>query len=1323
MFILRKFRLRNKILLGFGAVIVLMMLSLAFGYLGIHKTGEDFSHYRTIARSNISASEVQEHLLASRLAFKKYTSSGGEEAKTEFEANFTMMEEDVNDARVNMTDPERIKKANVIADHVAEYRNGFNKVVEYQENSNALIYGPLTTTGVALESKLANLMTSMTAGNEAAAVYELSEIQRHFLLARLNVGKFLLGNNDEKFSEVVFEELDEVGACLDRLQDIMPEDDDSIEGLQKRREDYIKYFNEVVGLIKNKNKEIMNMDRIGPQITLAAEDIKASITDEQNTVGPKVDSTRESALSVMIVMSVIAIGFSMLVSIGLVRAVAVPVKLVTDTFKAIAEGETDLDMRMEVKSKDELGEMAENFNEFMDKLQVMIQSSVDENWLKTGQSELNATVRGEQDSVTLANNIIAYTAKYMDAQVGAIYLKKDEETFKMVGSYAYKKRKNLSNEYKAGEGLVGQAVLEKKTISITNVPDDYIVINSGLGESVPDNIIVTPCVYHGDVKCVIELGSFGALTEIQMQFLEQISEIIAISINSNEARAKMSEMLEVQIKQTEELQLQQEEMRAINEELEEQTRALQESEKHLQQQQEELRSSNVELEEQTNALKASEFQLQEQQEKLRVINEELEERSDSLERQRDEINKKNEILRSTQGELEKKAEDLQSANKYKTEFLANMSHELRTPLNSILILSKLLSQREGTDPFTEKELEFAKVINSSGTDLLNLINDILDLSKVEVGQMELNLEDVNLEEILFDVEQSFRQISEEKGLDFDVRIGEGVPEDVYTDYQRLKQVINNLLSNAFKFTEVGSISVEVTCPTKEEIEDADMDCDSAVKFSVYDTGIGISDDKQGMIFEAFKQSDGTISRKFGGTGLGLSISREFAMLLGGGIRVTSEEGKGSCFSIIIPGSEHGKVIELKRPEAEVTEAQAVQEPKQVEYNVGGISEKSLLIIERDQALAEALSSLADEKGFEGHIAADVEEGIQFAEKYNPSAIMLGFGVTVDGNQDIVEKIKSNEATKDIALHLISDTNDKMLEELRKDIIGKPLRIAALNELFEKIEDVKGLDMKKVLIVEDNDDQRFIIKELMDAKDVSATDVATGGEAYETIKNERFDCMILDLGLGDTTGFELLKKLKAEDLLKMPVVVYTAKELTQDEEMELYKYSNSIILKGPQSVDRLMAETSLFLHSVNSNIDRQAYKKVEMANKAPGTLVGKKILIIDDDMRNVFALTNALEENGMSVVIGKNGKEGIAKLNEHSDVDLSLVDIMMPEMDGYETMSEVRRIAGYEGLPIIALTAKAMKEDRNKCIMAGANDYMAKPVDIEKLVALLKVWLY
>lgn len=997
-----------------------------------------------------------------------------------------------------------------------------------------------------------------------------------------------------------------------------------------------------------------------------------------------------------------------------IRMIVNPVKVVTNTFREIAEGEVNLEARLMSNSEDEIGKMARYFNIFMTKLKELISENRNQSWLTTGRAELNEEMRGVREINTLSSRIITYICRYLNMQIGRFYVKTDSNTFKVFGSYSYNSSEGSPDEFNIGEGLVGQAALEDKIVLVQDVPADYMKIISGLGEAVPKNILIAPCMYHEEIECIIELGSFNQFTDVQLKFIEQVSENIATSINLTKAQTKMEVLLNKTLVQAEELQVQQEE----------------------------LRQNNEELEEQAKILKQSEMNLQTQQEELRVSNEELEEQTKKLEQQKRDISENNKLLRKANHEIEGKAKELEIANKYKSEFLANMSHELRTPLNSIIVLSQLLENKKANEPLTEKQLEYSKTIHSSGKNLLRLIDDILDLSKVESGKIDINFDQVNLAELAENTKSLFTPIILQKNIDFKIEIEDGLPEKIISDEQRLQQIINNLLSNAFKFTETGYVKMNICRPKEEDIKNYKIEenVNKLISIEIIDTGIGIPADKQTLIFEAFKQVDGTISRKYGGTGLGLSISRELARLLGGNIYLKSEEGKGSKFTLVFLDNDNMEQVKLNKEEYSgidknyrdnleekiISENDINEFTKDEHYESKKEDEKLLLIIEDDEQFSTLLSELAYKKNYKVLIEKNSDEAIKLAVKYKPYAILLDIGLANNSGVRVVDKLQNLEYTKNIPIHIISWKEDKNSYDKMKNLvwhIKKPYNLEELYNLFDKIETSLSNDSKKLLIVDEDKSQSNMIYNNLNERGFKITTLESGLDAYKLLKDEQFDCMILDLNLKDMNGIDLVNKLKEENLVNFPILIYTEGNITQEEEDKLNKYTESIIIKGNNSIDRLLDEVSLFFHSVDSNIDNKNFKNIKFSEEKENLLNNKNILIVDDDMRNVFSLTSALEEKGMNVVVGRNGSEGIKKLYEKNNIDLILMDVMMPEMDGYTAMKEIRKEKQFDNIPIIAITAKSMKEDRQKCIEAGSNDYLTKPVDINKLISLLKVWLY
>ncbi|MEI7491354.1 MAG: response regulator [Bacteroidota bacterium] len=935
-----------------------------------------------------------------------------------------------------------------------------------------------------------------------------------------------------------------------------------------------------------------------------------------------------------------------------------------------------------------------------------------QDWLKSGMAELSMKLSGDKSIHDVTHELIKFLVGYLEGQLGLFYLADEQDDLILTATYAFHDRKGNFSRLKPGEGLVGQAALEKEIILFRDVQENAASLNYGVDEKIPAHFIIAPLVFENKIIGVVQVGKLEAFTSLQKKFVEQILEPVSISLNTSTARVKVKQLLDQTQQQTERLQVQQEE----------------------------LRQTNEELEEQTKALRSSEEALQAQQEELRVINEELQERTKTLEQQRDDIRIKNTELTKARNEIEEKAKDLEFASKYKSEFLANMSHELRTPLNSIIVLSQLLSENKRQN-LTDKQIEYASTINSSGSDLLDLINEILDLSKIEAGRIELHPETIDLKEILNQMDMFFKPMVEKKGLGFNLNIDGKVPSNIFVDNQRLQQILKNLLSNALKFTEKGTIALEVRRPADMfELSGTSLKLESSLMFTVTDTGIGIPKDKLNIIFEAFQQADGTTSRRFGGTGLGLTISRSFAQVMGGDIRLKSEEGKGSVFILILPEKyeENRSKVAVQEP-VQPPAARVPAEPKHRQPRALANEnpqhdhrdnlqkgDKVLLIIEDDPAFSQILFDLAEEKGYKCLVARDGESGLYLADLHVPSAIVLDIGLPGIDGWEVMERLHQDAKTRHIPVHFIS-AMDKSREALQMGAIGyltKPVSIDKLREAFGRIEDVISKPMKKLLVVDDDLIIQKSIISLIGNGDVTTTAVDTGKEAFSLLEKENFDCLILDLGLKDMSGYDLIEKIRSNSrLAHLPIIIYTGTELSKEEEERLQKYADSIIIKGVRSPERLLAETSLFLHRIEANLPQEKQEMIRMLYSQEDVFHDRTILLVDDDSRNVFAITAVLEERGLNVIPAGNGREGIEKLMANPGVNLVLMDIMMPEMDGYEAIGLIRKMKKYEDLPIIALTAKAMKEDRDHCIEAGANDYLAKPVDSQKLLSLLRVWLY
>ncbi|MCS3744151.1 response regulator [Rhizobium sp. BK661] len=919
-----------------------------------------------------------------------------------------------------------------------------------------------------------------------------------------------------------------------------------------------------------------------------------------------------------------------------------------------------------------------------------------EEWLRTGQLGLATAMMGDQQTDQLGNSILEFTARYAGAVAGAIFVG-DQDWYRRASTYGVPAGVSIPARFSGREGLLGQAAAERRTLLVDDVPDGYLAFGSALGQDKPRHLVISPAVLDETVNSVIELGFLRKVPEHVLYFLEHASSSIATAIRSANYRTELQKLLEETQRQSEELQVQSEELRVSNEELEEQGRALKESQARLEQQQVELEQTNSQLEEQAR----------------------------QLEIQRDSLEQVN-------ASVELKARELEQASRYKSDFLANMSHELRTPLNSSLILAKLLADN-AEENLTEEQVKYAQTIQSSGNDLLNLINDILDLSKIEAGHVDIKPEPLSIERLTNNLSQLFDPVAQSKELEFHVDVTADAPSVIETDPQKLEQVLKNLLSNAFKFTERGSVTITVKPEARGH-----------VAFAVRDTGIGVAETQQKSIFEAFHQADGTISRRYGGTGLGLSISRELVRLLGGSIHLASREGQGSTFTIVLPQSyDPAKVaprdISSAAPIVTVSSAPvdttAIPQPPRRQIieddRAAPLDERHLLlVIEDDHSFAAILRDIAREMGFRVVVAGTAQEALSLSKQYMPSAIVLDVGLPDQSGLSVLDRLKRDVRTRHIPIHIVS-ANDNVETALSLGAVGymlKPVKREQLIEVLAKLESKLSQRMHRVLIVEDNEVQREAVAKLLTSHDVETVSAGTAAECLKLLKEQTFDCIVLDLSLPDASGYSLLETISQDgDHSFPPVIVYTGRVLSADDEQKLRRYSKSIIIKGAKSPERLLDEVTLFLHQVVSELPDEQQKMIRKARNRDALLEGRRILVVEDDVRNVYALTNILEPKGAVIQIARNGQEALDALAKSGDdpakaIDLVLMDVMMPVMDGLAATREIRKNAAWNKLPIIMLTAKAMPDDQQRCIEAGASDYMAKPLDVEKLLSLVRVWM-
>ncbi|WP_125717292.1 response regulator [Pseudoalteromonas rubra] len=995
-------------------------------------------------------------------------------------------------------------------------------------------------------------------------------------------------------------------------------------------------------------------------------------------------------------------------------------RAITHHVKLIENG----DYQADFKPKGERDQLGQALNSMTRKLRQSKLEVESQSWLKAGLSELSDLLAGARTVAEIYQVSVDFCTKHIQAEVGALYAHQGDR-FALVSSYAYKHRNSASAEFCAGEGLAGQAVLEGKLMCFSDLPAEHIPleVESGLGHSGAKYIVAVPLVdrlQSESVLAVLLLGNTKPFRAIDIEWLEQSADKLAQAIASALSRGRLQELLDESQQQAEELESQQQDLKAANEE----------------------------LEQQTQELKRSEEELREQRSQLTQTNTQLTERTDTLQKQKVEIE-------NARIELQHRAEQLAVSSKYKSEFLANMSHELRTPLNSLLLLSQSLA-RNADGNLTEDQLEDIEVIYNGGQSLLTLINEILDLSKVEAGKLKLISDRVNLHGFVARLKKQFDPIAKEKNLEFKITISPLAPQDIETDELRLEQVLRNLLSNAFKFTEQGYVELCIE-PVDGSVKfnNPALSAESCLSFVVKDTGIGIAQDKQQAIFEAFQQADGSTSRAFGGTGLGLTISREFSHLLGGEIQLTSEVDKGSAFALYIPRHKQpeNEQQDEPQPQPEVHTNQAIQQSDFVKVHDDALlaerqpadttlsntmvttdaasdlateQNSTVLIVEDDSQFASILSDIARKHQFDPLVCSRAEQALNMIQQAQPSAVILDIGLPDMDGMTLLDTLKSEPKTRQIPVHIVSGKNKdpKALQKGAIDFLTKPVSLEQMEQVFAKFEVLLQKHIKHLLLVEDDTHACKVIKQVLQQKGLVLHIANDGAAAMELLKQHQIDCCIVDLNLPDISGFELLERMDAEASLALPpIIVYTAQELSRDEYHQLLRFTDKIVLKTDHAPVRLQDEVELFLHSVEQRLPPSvvASKREDMSSQ-PVDLSGFHVLLVDDDLRNTYALSKLLKEQGLAVTMADNGQLALEKLQQNEQFDLVLMDIMMPVMDGFEAMKHIRADIS-QNLPIIALTAKAMSEDKQKCLEAGASDYLAKPVDINVLISMMKIWLY
>ncbi|PKG82474.1 two-component system sensor histidine kinase/response regulator [Colwellia sp. 75C3] len=1392
-------KLSTLLALGFGLLVSILILTSTLSFSALSDGNEGFKQYRLLARDTNLAGRLQANMLFVRLYVKEFFKTGSQTSVVNYQSRLAKLNQFLKEAEQEIIQVERTKKIAVISDSINDYVRNFDTVVEFKKERDHLVFDKLDPEGLEMRLKLSAIMKSAFNDRDPDASYYAARIQEHVLLARLYANKFLTSNSPAAAKRVE----EEIGIEIDTLVSTL---DDQLENPLRRelfsefltaKKLYLKHFIALEKLIFKRNRIInKQLDIIGPIISSAAEDVKLSVKKDQDLLGPKLQNQSEEFLFLIGVFSFLGTLFSIIFAWFIAKKIKQPIggeplEIMAIT-QQVAKGKTDIDfqskhqltgifaalqsmvqtLNLRIKLAQDIAQgnwnvevnLLSKEDTFGLALQAMLAQLKERNekllreskeksavmadieqqsWLKTEVAKVSNLVQGVSDLQALTEKSIKQLAKVISAGHGVFYIAHNSEensksmTLKLLGSYAFSQRKNMTTEIHLGEGLVGQCALEKQVIMLTEVPSDYVQISSGLGQHTPLNVIAIPIIFDHNCLGVIELASFHPFTKNQQDLLHQVSVNLGVLINNVLARQRIETLLDVSKKQAEEMQ----------------------------EQQEELKSSNEDLIEQTQQLKASEEELSQQSEELKVSNEELGQRQKDLQAQKDKI-------AASEQSLTIKANELMIASKYKSEFLANMSHELRTPLNSLLLLAKGLADN-GSGNLDEVEVEDAHIIYEGGQSLLSLINDILDLSKVEAGKLNIHIEDTLLTQLRESLLRLFQPLAKNRNVELTIDIADNLPAKISTDCQRLEQILRNLLANAIKFTEMGSVKVLFTQPKADTIfRDENLSISNSLAINVTDTGIGISEDKILDIFEAFQQEDGSTSRRYGGTGLGLTIARELSHLLGGEIQLTSELHKGSCFTLYLPlftaaeTTISSSVVSQQKItststiendiEAKSTIAREQMKQTILTSKISGLmgnsinntdqqlnifidddrnsitaADKSLLVIDDDRHFAKILRDHARKSGYKCLVAGDGRSGIYLAQQYQPSGIILDLMLPdIDGHQ-VLEQLKSSLKTQHIPVEVISAHSENRSEVLAGGAIGlqtKPVSSEQLQQVLIEIENLAKAKIRQVLIIEDNVHHSTATKRLLENIGLKATSVTTGEEGCEAIRSGKYDCVILDLGLPDMTGIELLEQVNSADMSVLPpVIIYTGKEITDEEQKKLDKYSSMIVIKGVGSPERLLDDISLFLHGIDDKFNKimtdKDKKTMRLLHDEDAVLQGRKILLADDDMRNTYALSKKLIDLGCNVEMANNGKEAIELLENDNDFELILMDTMMPVMDGNEATMAIRAMKQYRKIPIIALTAKTMPEDRDRAIKAGASEYLTKPVDFEKLISILRIWLF
>lgn len=1273
-------KITGKIFASLLSILLILVVIAFLDITTIQHLESDISRYRELALQTNSSGRVQANMLTARLAAKNYTIDATDEHILVVEERLELTNEMIDELDTLVHDPEKTKILESLKLELLTYKQLFDRVVDLQGTRNNLVLEGLDVMGPEIERQYTEIMNQAIVKGQTDVSIVAGKLLRNLLLTRLYIAKFLVNNDDSSFQRASVEHSLFIQE-RNNLQALIGGEDKLrlVENAENLEQNYYEVFLKVHDVINKRNDIINNqLDLIGPMVASNIEVLKLEFKSEQDLIGPNMIQDIEDEIFNSLLLAFIAIFTGLTVTIVVGRHITNPINAITAAMEKIANDNLNEAVPF-LDRADEIGQMA-------NALQIFQQNAVK---VKTNSTELFSALQSAETVSEFCREAVNRLTKLLNGGHGAFYISEQDNSLTLKGSYGFQHRKYLSSSFDLGQGVAGQAALEKQILLIENVPEDYVMISSGLGAAKPSVIIAIPVIHKDSLLGVIEIASFSKFEESVHKMLDSLMPILALNME-NLIRSERTELL---LKTTQE-----------------QASALEESETELKASEEEMQATNEELIEKTNMLENNAQALQASEEEARVANEELMEKTSVLQFQQ---------------------KELKESSRYKSEFLANMSHELRTPLNSLLILSKSLADNLDND-LNDENVEAASIIHSSGNQLLNLINDILDLSKIEAGKMDIHVEDRDIKDLGLLLNRKFNHMARTKGIELNINYDDSLPGSFKTDHPKVDQIITNLVGNAIKFTEVGSVTVNFMC-TKIENR-------NRISVAVTDTGIGIEPEQLKQVFGAFRQGDGTTSRKFGGTGLGLSISKNLAEILNGSISVTSKPGEGSCFVLEFEELENTSNGDDKSAPELPIEPTASANISAGEINqlidddrTWVVNEKDcILVIEDDLISASSLRDHIQAKGIHCIHAGTGKEGILAAELYNPSGILLDLGLPDMTGWSVLHKLKNNIKTKLIPVHIIT-ASDFDTSRDNEDTIGYLQKPAAPDAVFAMIDKVVDLSASaqnpRILLVEDDDGSIVAITRIFSDILLEIDVVGTGKDALAKIESENYQCVILDLNLPDMHGQEVLSRM-SENCVNAgtempPVVVYSGQDLEEDETMAIRQYSDSIVIKGSRSFERLKDEVSLFLHSINKRKivgSAQAVATGITNSSIHAVLKGKVILVVDDDMRNTFAISKILRIQGVNVLMAQDGLKAISQLEVADNIDAVLMDIMMPGMDGYETIIEIRKNPLFMTLPIIALTAKAMKEDKEKCIAVGATDYISKPVDVDKLLLKLAMLL-